>query len=82
MTVPENISADYTLRPSELAAVLALLVEARQPCILWGPPGYWNRFLGAYGHRRSSARTPRSYVEDQVPGTCIGGPRFRGFPLA
>lgn len=35
-TIP---SADYTLRPSELAATLALLVEARQPCIVWGPPG-------------------------------------------
>ena len=35
----QSISADYTLRPSELADVLALLVEARQPCILWGPPG-------------------------------------------
>ena len=39
MTVPENISADYTLRPSELAAVLALLVEARQPCICVGTAG-------------------------------------------
>ena len=39
MTQPATISADYTLRPSELAAVLALLVEARQPCIVWGPPG-------------------------------------------
>ena len=34
MTLPENIAADYTLRPSELASVLALLVEARQPCIV------------------------------------------------
>ena len=39
MTVPEKISADYTLRPSELSEVLALLVEARQPAIVWGPPG-------------------------------------------
>ena len=39
MTQPATISADYTLRPSELAEVLALLVEARQPCIVWGPPG-------------------------------------------
>ena len=39
MTDPNTISADYTLRPSELASVLALLVEARQPCIVWGPPG-------------------------------------------
>ena len=33
------ISADYTLRPGELATTLALLVEAQQPCIVWGPPG-------------------------------------------
>ena len=39
MTLPEKISANYTLRPSELAAVLALLVEARQLTIVWGPPG-------------------------------------------
>ena len=39
MPDPQPISADYTLRPSELAEVLALLVEARQPCIVWGPPG-------------------------------------------
>ena len=34
MTDPDTVSADYTLRPSELAATLALLVEARQPTIL------------------------------------------------
>ena len=39
MTDPDTISADYTLRPSDLAATLALLVEARQPVIVWGPPG-------------------------------------------
>ncbi len=39
MTLPEKISADYTLRPSELSQVLALLVEARQPTIVWGPLG-------------------------------------------
>ena len=27
MTLPDNISADYTLRPSELAEVLATLVR-------------------------------------------------------
>ncbi|MCY3767965.1 MAG: MoxR family ATPase [Gammaproteobacteria bacterium] len=35
----DSISADYTLRPAELASTLALLVEARQPAIVWGPPG-------------------------------------------
>ncbi len=39
MILPEKISADYTLRPSELSQVLALLVEARQPTIVWVPPG-------------------------------------------
>ena len=35
----EPVSADYTLRPSELAAILTMLVEARQPAMVWGPPG-------------------------------------------
>ena len=34
MTDPDTISADYTLRPSELAGTLALLIEARQPCVV------------------------------------------------
>ena len=38
-TDPDTISADYTLRPSELADTLALLVEARQTTMVWGPPG-------------------------------------------
>ncbi len=36
---PDTISADYTLRPSELAATLKVLVEARQPVMVWGAPG-------------------------------------------
>ena len=39
MTDPDSISADYTLRPSELAATLKVLVEARQPVMVWGGPG-------------------------------------------
>ena len=39
MPDPDTISADYTLRPSELAATLKLLVEARQPVMVWGGPG-------------------------------------------
>ena len=39
MTDPDTISADYTLRPRGLATTLAILVEARQPCLVWGPPG-------------------------------------------
>ena len=39
MTEPDTISADYSLRPGELASTLALLVEARQPVVVWGGPG-------------------------------------------
>ena len=39
MPDPDTISADYTLRPSELAATLKILVEARQPVMVWGGPG-------------------------------------------
>ena len=39
MTQLASIAADYTLRPSEFSSVLALLAEARQPCIVWGPAG-------------------------------------------
>ena len=37
MTYPATISADYTLRPSELAATPALLIETRQPAISLRP---------------------------------------------
>ena len=39
MTDPDSISADYTLRPSELAEALSLLARSQQPVIVWGPPG-------------------------------------------
>jgi len=39
MTQPDTISADYTLRPSEVAATLSLLVEARQPAMLCNGDG-------------------------------------------
>ena len=34
-----TITTDYSLRPSALADAPATLVEARQPVIVWGPPG-------------------------------------------
>ena len=37
--MPQTIAADYTLRPSDLAACLEMLIKARQPCMVWGPPG-------------------------------------------
>ena len=39
MPEPDTISADYTLRPSELAEILPVLVDARQPTLVWGPAG-------------------------------------------
>ena len=39
MTDPDAISADYTLKPSELAETLKVLVDAKQPAMVWGPPG-------------------------------------------
>ena len=39
MPDPATISADYTLHPGELASTLSLLVEARQPAIVYEPPG-------------------------------------------
>ena len=74
MTVPENISADYTLRPSELAAVLALLVEARQPCILWGPPGSAKSMIA----QQVAAAATRRYVD--VRALLLDPVDLRGIP--
>ena len=59
MTVPEKVSADYTLRPSELASALALLVEARQPTIVTGPPGAAKSQVA----QQVAAATNRQYVD-------------------
>ena len=39
MSLPETISADYTLRPSELTEVLATLIQARQPTMVCNGDG-------------------------------------------
>ena len=59
MTDPDTISADYTLRPSELAATLALLVEARQPTLVWGPPGTAKSMIA----QQVAADAGRQYVD-------------------
>ena len=59
MTQPATISADYTLRPSELAEVLALLVEARQRCIVWGPPSAAKSQIA----QQVAAAASRQYVD-------------------
>ena len=74
MPLPENISADYTLRPSELSAVLALLVEARQPTVVWGPPGTAKSQVA----QQVAAATNRQYVD--VRALLLDPVDLRGIP--
>ena len=74
MTLSETISADYTLRPSELAEVLALLVEARQPTMVWGPPGAAKSMIA----RQVAAAANRQYVD--VRALLLDPVDLRGIP--
>ncbi|MCY4551926.1 MAG: hypothetical protein OXC28_26635, partial [Defluviicoccus sp.] len=74
MTLPDTISADYTLRPSELAEVLALLVEARQPTMVWGPPGAAKSMIA----RQVAAAANRNYVD--VRALLLDPVDLRGIP--
>ena len=74
MTDPDTVSADYTLRPSELAATLALLVEARQPTILWGAPGCAKSALA----QQTAAGAARRYVD--VRALLLDPVDLRGIP--
>ena len=68
MTDPDTISADYTLRPSELAATLALLVEARQPTLVWGPPGAAKSAIA----QQVATDAGRQYVDRRADSMPIG----------
>ena len=74
MPLPEKISADYTLRPSELSEVLALLVETRQPAIVWGPPGAAKSQIA----QQVAAATNRRYVD--VRALLLDPVDLRGIP--
>ncbi len=74
MTEPGTVSADYTLRPSELASTLALLVEARQPCIVWGPPGAAKSQIA----QQVAADAGRQYVD--VRALLLDPVDLRGIP--
>ena len=74
MTLPDNISADYTLRPSELAEVLALLVEARQPTMVWGGPGSGKSQLS----NQTAAHLAYHYLD--VRGPLLDPVDLRGIP--
>ena len=85
MTDPDTVSADYALRPCELAATLALPVEARQPVILWRAPGSAKgrspsklaSMPAASARPRGRARHPVARRRRQNP---LGAPIF--LPLA
>ena len=74
MTVSDTVSADYTLRPSEIAATLALLVEARQPAILWGAPGCAKSQIA----QQVAADASRAYVD--VRALLLDPVDLRGIP--
>ena len=74
MPDPHTISADYALRPSELAPTLALLVEARQPAILWGAPGCAKSALA----QQVAADASRAYVD--VRALLLDPVDLRGIP--
>ena len=74
MPDPDTISADYTLRPSELAATLALLVEARQPVVLWGAPGSAKSAVA----QQVAADAGRQYVD--VRALLLDPVDLRGIP--
>ena len=63
MTQSLPVSANYSLRPNELAPTLECLVEARQPCIVWGPPGCAKSQIA----REVIARIERSYIDVRAP---------------
>ena len=74
MTLPEKISADYTLRPSELAEALATLVEARQPTMVWGPPGAAKSMIA----QQVAAAANRRYVD--IRALLLDPVDLRGIP--
>ena len=74
MTDPDTISADYSLRPSELASTLALLVEARQPVVVWGAPGCAKSQIA----QQVAAQAGREYVD--VRALLLDPVDLRGIP--
>ena len=74
MPDPLTISADYTLQPSEIAAVLSILVEARQPTMVWGPPGAAKSMIA----QQVAAACNRRYGDIRAP--LLDAVDLRGIP--
>ncbi len=74
MPEPIDVSADYSLKPSELADTLPLLVEAKEPCMVWGQPG-----IGKSDIAEAVARaTGRQYID--VRALLLDPVDLRGIP--
>ena len=74
MTHPNSFAADYSLKPSELADTLAVLVEARQPCMLWGAAGVGKSNIA----QQVAAAAARTYVD--VRALLLDPVDLRGIP--
>ena len=74
MPDPDTISADYTLRPSELAETLSLLVEARQATLVWGPAGCAKSMIA----QQVADRLGREYID--VRALLLDPVDLRGIP--
>ena len=74
MSLPEKISADYTLAPNDLSSVLARLVEMRQPTMVWGPPGAAKSQIA----QQVAAATNRRYVD--IRALLLDPVDLRGLP--
>ena len=74
MSLPQTLSADYTLRPAELAATLKVLVDAKQPVMVWGPPGCAKSEIA----QQVAAETGRTYCD--VRALLLDPVDLRGIP--
>ena len=70
----ETISADYTLRPSQVADTLKVLIAAKQPVMVWGPPGCAKSEVA----QQVAAETARNYYD--VRGLLLDPVDLRGIP--
>ena len=70
----ETISADYTLRPSQVADTLKVLIDAKQPVMVWGAPGCAKSEVA----QQVAAETARTYYD--VRGLLLDPVDLRGIP--
>ena len=70
----QAIAADYTLRPSELAECLTMLVAAQQPVMVWSAPGMGKSQIA----QQVAAATGRKYVD--IRALLLDPVDLRGIP--